>query len=89
MKRTGLSIMSAVVMMLTLGSCGEMVKDSDSTSGRFALSKIYSGGTVSGVRFQTRKRTSEKDTVREMVSEKWNRDFLLASEMQNRLDSLK
>ena len=89
MKRKGMTLMAAVVIILTLGGCSEMVKDSDNASGHFSLSDIYSGENTSGIRFQTQKRISEKDTVREMVSEKWNRDFLLASEMRNRLDSLK
>ena len=88
MKRTVFYLV-ATVMMLTLGSCGEMVKDSDSTSGRFSLSEIYKEDASSGIRFTSPDSRGEMKSAREMVSDKWNMDFLLASEMRNRLDSLK
>lgn len=70
---------SIIVVLLALCGCTERPEESGNDVGRLSLNSLYSADAPHKIRFNTKKKDDMSDAY-EMVSRKWNMDFLLAAE---------
>lgn len=83
-----LMAVSVLFTILALCGCSERQDDSKGDGSRLSLSSLYSTDVRHKVRFNGNKKDDVADAY-EMVSRKWNLDFLLAAEQRCGPDTLK